>query len=149
MRNLAILAAAALFVGGAPLGWVSMPIPGPPTLSTGEPAQADLATKVAKSVAQDEERLVQIFKHIHANPELAFREQKTAALVAREFKELGYETHAGIGKTGVVVLGELRGRAVPANAERSLSNTDRGAVTGSQSRLSSVPNTGVGPSKSS
>jgi len=102
MRNIAILAAAALFVGGAPLGSVSMAIPGPPTLSTGEPAQADLATKVAKSVAQDEERLVQIFKHIHANPELAFREQKTAALVAREFKDLGYETHAGIGKTGVV-----------------------------------------------
>jgi hypothetical protein len=102
MRNIAILAAAALFVGGAPLGWVSMAITGPLTLSTGEPAQADLATKVAKAVARDEERLVKIFKDIHANPELAFREQKTAALVAREFKELGYETHAGIGKTGVV-----------------------------------------------
>src|SRR6516225_2458285 len=102
MRNIAILAAAALFVGGAPLGWVSMAITGPLTLSAGEPAEADLATKAAKAVARDEERLVKIFKDIHANPELAFREQKTAALVAREFKELGYETHAGIGKTGVV-----------------------------------------------
>ena len=27
---------------------------------------------------------------------------KTAALVAKEFKALGYETHTGIGKTGVV-----------------------------------------------
>ena len=102
MRSLTILAAAALFVGGAPLGCVSMPITGPPTLSAGEPAEADLATKVAKAVTEDEERLVKIFKHIHANPELAFREEKTAALVAKEFKELGYETHTGVGKTGVV-----------------------------------------------
>src|SRR6185436_590173 len=35
-------------------------------------------------------------------PELGFQEVKTAALVAQEFKAHGYETHAGIGKTGVV-----------------------------------------------
>ena len=102
MRNLAILAAAALLVAGVPGGWVGMPKPGPATLSAGQPADADLAKKLAKSVDRDEERLVKIFKHLHANPELAFQEIKTAALVAREFKELGYETHTGIGKTGVV-----------------------------------------------
>jgi amidohydrolase len=102
MRNFTILAAAALLVGSAPLGGVSMPIPGPPTLFAGQLGEGDLATKVANAVAQDEERLVKIFKHIHADPELAFQEQKTAAIVAKEFKELGYETHTGIGKTGVV-----------------------------------------------
>ena len=65
-------------------------------------AQADLAKKVAALVDQDEQRLIEIFKHLHANPELGFQEVKTAALVAKEFKELGYETHTGIGKTGVV-----------------------------------------------
>jgi len=102
MRNLAVLASAALLAAGVAVGRVGMPKPDPPTLSAGEPAEADLAKKVAKAVAQDEEHLVEIFKHIHANPELAFREEKTAALVARKFKELGYETHTGIGKTGVV-----------------------------------------------
>ena len=102
MRNLAILAAAALLVAGVPLGWVSTSNPGPATLLAGQPTGADLAEKLAKSVDRDEERLVSIFKHLHANPELAFQEVKTAALVAKEFKELGYETHTGIGKTGVV-----------------------------------------------
>src|SRR5262245_56029135 len=102
MRNLAILAAAALLVAGVPRGWVSMPKPDTAMLSASEPTDADLAKKLAQSVDRDEERLVEIFKHIHADPELAFQEVKTAALVAKEFKELGYETHTGIGKTGVV-----------------------------------------------
>src|SRR5205807_5177 len=62
----------------------------------------ELAKKVAGLVDQDEKRLVEIFKHLHQNPELGFQEVKTAALVAEEFKKLGYETHTGIGKTGVV-----------------------------------------------
>ena len=101
MRKLAMVAAALLVVGVA-LGRLGVAGPAPPTLSAGEPADADLAKKVAKSVDQDEERLVKIFKHIHANPELAFQETKTAALVAKEFKDLGYETYTGVGKTGVV-----------------------------------------------
>jgi hippurate hydrolase len=62
----------------------------------------ELAKKVAALVDQDESRLVEIFKQLHANPELGFQEVKTAALVAQEFKAHGYETHTGIGKTGVV-----------------------------------------------
>ena len=64
--------------------------------------KAALAKKVAALVDRDEQRLLEIFKHLHANPELGFQEVKTAALVAKEFKALGYETHTGIGKTGVV-----------------------------------------------
>src|SRR5262245_46780991 len=63
---------------------------------------ADLAKKVASLVEQDETLLIEIFKQLHANPELAFQEVKTAALVAKVFKDCGYETHTGIGKTGVV-----------------------------------------------
>jgi amidohydrolase len=62
----------------------------------------ELARKVAAIVDQDEQRLIEIFKHVHASPELGFQEVKTAALVAKELQDLGYETHTGIGKTGVV-----------------------------------------------
>src|SRR2546423_14428249 len=62
----------------------------------------ELAKKVAALVNRDENRLIELFKHLHSNPELGFQEVRTAALVAKEFKELGYETYTGIGKTGVV-----------------------------------------------
>src|SRR4029078_8683037 len=56
---------------------------------------------------------MELFKHLHANPELGFQEVKTAALVANEFKKLGYETHAGIGQTGGVgILRNGRGPVV-------------------------------------
>ena len=61
-----------------------------------------MAKRVGDSVDQDEERLVKTFKQLHTNPELGFQEVKTAELVAKEFKALGYETHTKIGKTGVV-----------------------------------------------
>src|SRR5262245_21645802 len=78
---------------------------------------ADLAKKVATLVDRDEKRLVEVFQHLHAYPELGFQEVKTAALVAQELKALGYETHSGIGKTGVV--GILKNGAGPAVMFRS------------------------------
>src|SRR4051812_26803829 len=71
-------------------------------LSAAETSQAALAKRVASLVAQDEPRLVELFKHLHQHPELGFQEVQTAALIAKEFQSLGYETHTGIGKTGVV-----------------------------------------------
>jgi len=53
-------------------------------------------------VSADEPRLLDIFKKLHANPELSMQETETAALVAREFKANGYEVQTGINKTGVV-----------------------------------------------
>lgn len=67
-----------------------------------EPIKPAVVKKVSEMVASDEDRLIKIFKHCHANPELGFQEVKTAALIAKEWKELGYEVHTGIGKTGVV-----------------------------------------------
>ncbi|NCW40186.1 MAG: amidohydrolase, partial [Betaproteobacteria bacterium] len=43
---------------------------------------------------------------IHAHPELAFQEHRTAALVARKLTDWGYEVATGLGGTGVV--GTLR-----------------------------------------
>lgn len=44
----------------------------------------------------------QVYKDIHAHPELSFQETRTAALVASKLKAFGYEVLEGIGRTGVV-----------------------------------------------
>ncbi|OZI55029.1 M20 aminoacylase family protein [Bordetella genomosp. 5] len=46
--------------------------------------------------------LTALRRDIHAHPELAFEETRTAGLVAQRLRDLGLEVHTGIGKTGVV-----------------------------------------------
>ena len=46
--------------------------------------------------------LVAIRRDIHAHPELAFHETRTADIVARELTAYGLEVHRGLAKTGVV-----------------------------------------------
>jgi len=51
--------------------------------------------------------------HIHANPELGFKEVETARFVAEKLREFGLEVHEGIGGTGVVgILHSGTGRRV-------------------------------------
>jgi amidohydrolase len=47
---------------------------------------------------------VEVRRDLHAHPELAFEEHRTAALVAERLRALGLETHTRIGGTGVVGL---------------------------------------------
>jgi amidohydrolase len=47
-------------------------------------------------------------RDIHAHPELAFEESRTASIVAERLKAWGIEVHTGIAKTGVV--GVIQGR---------------------------------------
>ncbi len=47
---------------------------------------------------------VAIRRDLHAHPELAFAEHRTAGIVAERLRALGLETHTGIGGTGVVGL---------------------------------------------
>lgn len=61
-----------------------------------------------ESVRPLQSKLTAIRRDIHAHPELAFAEHRTAELVARHLEALGIETHRGIGGTGVV--GVVRGR---------------------------------------
>jgi len=49
----------------------------------------------------DSSRLVEIFKDLHQNPELAFMEVRTSGIIAKELKVLGYDVITGIAKTGV------------------------------------------------
>jgi hippurate hydrolase len=63
--------------------------------------------------------LVAVRRDIHAHPELAFKEARTADIVARELAAYGLEVHRGLAKTGVV--GTLRkgdsGRAIGLRAD--------------------------------
>jgi amidohydrolase len=49
-------------------------------------------------------RTVELRRDLHAHPELAFEEHRTAGIVAERLRALGIETHTGIGGTGVVGL---------------------------------------------
>ena len=54
--------------------------------------------------------LVALRRDLHAHPELAFQERRTASIVAAALRELGLEVREGIGGTGVVgVLHSGRG----------------------------------------
>ena len=73
------------------------------------PAHAELdvpALKAAieKSFEADYPKLDALYKDIHAHPELAFEEVKTAAKLAAEMRELGFEVTEKVGKTGLVAI---------------------------------------------
>ena len=57
------------------------------------------------------EELTALRRDIHAHPELAFNENRTADIVARELARYGLEVHRGIARTGVV--GVLRAGSSP------------------------------------
>jgi len=60
----------------------------------------------ADSLPEIATRVAAIRRDVHAHPELAFAERRTAELVASQLERLGVETHRGIAGTGVV--GRLR-----------------------------------------
>lgn len=67
-------------------------------------AQPAVAEPLRDAVAADMPRLMELYRHLHANPELSMQEVKTAARMASEMKALGFEVTTGVGKTGVVAV---------------------------------------------
>jgi hippurate hydrolase len=65
------------------------------------PAQADA---LRDAVAADLPGLVEIYRDLHANPELSFQEVETAKKLAARARALGFEVTEGVGKTGVVAV---------------------------------------------
>ena len=61
---------------------------------------AQTGRQVKQMAYADSSRLVEIFKDIHQNPELAFMEVRTSEIITKELKALGYEVITGIAKTG-------------------------------------------------
>lgn len=74
-------------------------------------AKPAVMSKMHAAIEADGNRLIEMFKDIHQNPELGFMETRTAGIVAKELRALGYEVKTGIAKTGVV--GILRNGAGP------------------------------------
>lgn len=64
----------------------------------------NLKSTIAASLERDYPALDTLYKDLHAHPELAFQETKTAAKLAAEMRALGFEVTEGVGKTGLVAL---------------------------------------------
>ncbi len=62
----------------------------------------DISAAISDAVRQEEAGLIAVRRDLHAHPELAFQEQRTAGVVARELGRLGIEHRTGVGRTGVV-----------------------------------------------
>ena len=58
--------------------------------------------KIIDSLVTQAAGIAAIRRDIHAHPELAFHETRTADIVARELASYGLEVHRGLAKTGVV-----------------------------------------------
>lgn len=71
------------------------------TLLLGQPAQADeLRTEVAAAMPA----LLDLYRDLHAHPELSMAEVRTGKIMASRMKALGYDVTTGVGKTGVVAV---------------------------------------------
>jgi len=65
------------------------------------PAQAD---ELRDAVAADLSGLVELYRDLHAKPELSFQEMQTSKKLAARVRALGFEVTEGVGKTGVVAV---------------------------------------------
>jgi amidohydrolase len=63
-----------------------------------------LKAAIEKSLEADYPKLDALYKDIHAHPEIAFQEVKTAAKLAAEMRALGFEVTEKVGKTGLVAI---------------------------------------------
>jgi amidohydrolase len=77
--------------------------------ATLSPAHAEidaisLKAAIEASVEADYPKLDALYKEIHAHPENAFEEVKTAARLAAEMRALGFEVTEKVGKTGLVAI---------------------------------------------
>jgi hippurate hydrolase len=59
---------------------------------------------VDASIAKNWAGLDALYKDIHAHPELAFQETRSAAILAKEMRALGFTVTEGVGKTGLVAI---------------------------------------------
>lgn len=63
-----------------------------------------LKSAIERSFESDYPALDALYKDVHAHPEIAFQEEKTAAKLATEMRALGVEVTEHVGKTGLVAI---------------------------------------------
>jgi len=74
-------------------------------VNTVSPAQAQPSLSAQVKTDYDT-HLAPLFDHFHRNPELSLMEFKTAARLAKEIREVGFEVTENVGGTGIVALME-------------------------------------------
>jgi amidohydrolase len=67
-------------------------------------AQAQQGAAVSSQINGMYPQLDAIYKDLHAHPEIAFQEQRTAAKLAAEMRAIGFEVTEKVGKTGIVAI---------------------------------------------
>ena len=67
-------------------------------------AAESLRQEIHAKVNAESVSLLELYRHLHATPELSFHEEKTAARLAQELKGAGFEVTPGVGKYGVVAI---------------------------------------------
>src|SRR5688572_28794560 len=90
-----------------------------PILLTAVLAAQDPLARIEQETAKVTPAVTEIRHHLHQNPELSNREEKTAALVADYLRKLGLEVQTGVARHGVVALlkGGLPGPVVAVRAD--------------------------------
>jgi amidohydrolase len=61
----------------------------------------DILTRKSEEIF---DRIVEIRRHLHANPELSFEEQQTSEYVREILESIGLEVETGFGGYGLVAL---------------------------------------------
>ena len=62
------------------------------------------AASLSDAIRADMPQLMNLYRDIHAHPELSMQEVRTPALLAPEMKKLGFDVTEHVGKTGVVAV---------------------------------------------
>lgn len=61
-----------------------------------------IVPQLQEQIVADYSRLESLYKHLHANAEVSLKEEQTAARMAKELREIGFEVTEKVGATGVV-----------------------------------------------
>jgi len=67
---------------------------------------AAISATLTEAVRADMPKLLELYRDLHANPELSMQEVRTAAKLAAEMRKLGFKVTEKVGKTGVVAMME-------------------------------------------
>jgi hippurate hydrolase len=73
------------------------------TFVLGQPCRG-LAEEPKQWVKTNIDKLVELYRHFHAHPELSYEEKETAARFAKELEDAGFQVTTGVGGHGVAGL---------------------------------------------
>lgn len=99
-------------------------------MAGGDAGRGDaLTTQDVLGAREERDELVRLRRDFHRHPELGYEEVRTSRIVAARLKELGFDVHEGLAKTGVIgQRGDGRGLYVRADMDalpiQELNETD-------------------------